>query len=131
MYSCRRTVKFVARIGLGTTLLAGLGTLASAGTIEGKVSQGDSIVYVDAISGKSFPAPTQKPVINQKGLAFGPHLMVVQAGTTVEFENDDNVQHNVFWPSVGGNKKLAHNMGTWPKGEKRPFKFDQAGVVLA
>jgi hypothetical protein len=39
------------------------------------------------------------------------------------------VQHNVFWPSVNGNKKFAHNLGTWPKGEKRPFKFDQAGVV--
>jgi hypothetical protein len=39
------------------------------------------------------------------------------------------VQHNVFWPSVGGNKKEAHNLGTWPKGERRSFKFDQPGVV--
>lgn len=109
--------------------LVGLETSLSAGTIEGKISQGDSIVYVDAIPGKTFPAPAQKPVISQKGLSFSPHLLVVQAGTTVEFENDDNVQHNVFWPSVGGNKKLAHNMGTWPKGERRPFKFDQGGVV--
>lgn len=50
-------------------------------------------------------------------------------GTTVEFQNDDSVQHNVFWPSISGNKKLSHNLGTWPKGEKRPYKFDQAGVV--
>ena len=110
-------------------LMSSLGTSARAGTIEGKVSPGSSVVYVDAVSGKSFPAPAQNPVINQKGLMFSPHLTVVQQGTTVEFENDDNVQHNVFWPSVGGNRKLAHNLGTWPKGEKRPFKFDQAGVV--
>ena len=28
-----------------------------AGTIEGKVSPGKSVVYVDAIAGKTFPAP--------------------------------------------------------------------------
>ncbi|MBZ5572605.1 MAG: carboxypeptidase regulatory-like domain-containing protein [Acidobacteriia bacterium] len=35
----------------------------------------------------------------------------------------------MFWLSVGGNKKLGHNLGTWPKGEKRPFKFDSPGAV--
>ena len=100
-----------------------------AGTIEGKVSSGNSVVYVDAIVGKTFPAPSEKPVIDQKGLKFTPAVLVVQVGTTVDFQNDDTVQHNVFWPSVGGNKKEAHNLGTWPKGEKRAFKFDQPGVV--
>jgi plastocyanin len=104
-------------------------TAAFAGTIEGKVSPGKSVVYVDAIAGKTFPAPAQKPVIDQKSLMFSPHVTVVQVGTTVEFQNDDTVQHNVFWPSIGGNKKEGHNLGTWPKGEKRPYKFDQPGVV--
>jgi plastocyanin len=106
-----------------------IGTTAFAGTIEGKTSPGNSVVFVDAISGKSFPAPTQEPVVSQKNLKFNPQLLVVQEGATIQFENDDSVQHNVFWPSVGGNKKLAHNLGTWPKGERRPFKFTQAGVV--
>jgi plastocyanin len=100
-----------------------------AGTIEGKVSPGGSVVYVDTIPGKTFPAPAQKALIDQKNLTFRPHLVVIQVGTTVEFQNDDSVQHNVFWPSVGGNRKLAHNMGTWPQGEKRPFQFDQPGAV--
>jgi plastocyanin len=104
-------------------------TAGFAGTIEGKVSPGKSVVYVDAISGKTFPASSQKPVMDQKGLVFTPHVMVVQQGTTVEFQNSDSVQHNVFWPSISGNKKEGHNLGTWPKGEKRPFKFDQPGVV--
>lgn len=106
-----------------------LGAAGVAGTIQGKTTPGNSVVYVDAIPGKTFPAPTQEPVLSQRGLAFNPHLLVVQEGTTVQFQNDDNVQHNVFWPSVGGNKKSAHNMGTWPTGEKRPFKFTQPGVV--
>lgn len=102
---------------------------AFAGTIEGKASPGKSVVYVDAIAGKTFPAPATKPVMDQKGLVFTPHLMVVQQGTTVEFLNSDTVQHNVFWPSVSGNKKEGHNLGTWPKGEKKAFKFDTPGVI--
>ncbi len=101
-----------------------------AGTLSGKVSgaSGKSVVYLDA-PGKTFPAPEKKPVMDQKGLLFQPHIMVVQQGTTVDFLNSDNVQHNVFWPSIGGDKKAGHNLGTWPKGEKRPFKFDHAGVA--
>ena len=104
---------------------------ASAGTISGQVSgvAGPSVVYVDTISGKTFPPATQHPVIDQKGLVFQPHLTAVQIGTTVDFLNSDSVAHNVFWASIGGNKKLAHNLGTWPKGEKKSFKFDTPGAV--
>jgi plastocyanin len=120
-----RNIVFVLVALLALTLAA------SAGSISGKVSgvNGESVVYVDAIAGKTFPAPTAKPVIDQKGLMFVPHIVVVQQGTTVEFLNSDKVAHNVFWPSVGGNKKLTHNLGTWPQGEKRPFKFDNPGAV--
>jgi plastocyanin len=115
---------------LGTIMLLPVfASLAFAGTIQGTVSSGNSVVYIDAIAGKTFPAPAQNPVIDQKGLKFNPAVLVVQIGTTVDFQNDDTVQHNVFWPSVGGNKKDGHNLGTWPKGEKRSFKFDQPGVV--
>src|SRR6266853_151802 len=104
---------------------------ASAGTISGQVSgvAGQSVVFVDTISGKTFPAPTQHPVIDQRGLVFQPHVTAVQVGTTVDFLNSDSVAHNVFWTSIGGNKRLSHNLGTWPKGEKKSFKFDSPGAV--
>ena len=113
------------------TVVAMMSVAASAGTISGKVSgvNGESVVYVEAIAGKTFPAPTAKPVIDQKGLMFAPHIVAVEQGTTVEFLNSDKVAHNVFWISVGGNKKLGHNLGTWPQGEKRPFKFDNPGSI--
>jgi plastocyanin len=112
-------------------ILVGLALASSAGTISGQVSgvAGASVVYVDTISGKTFPAPTQHPVIDQKGLVFQPHLTAAQVGTTVDFLNSDSVAHNVFWTSIGGNKKLNHNMGTWPKGERKSFKFDTPGAV--
>ncbi len=106
-----------------------------AGDIKGKVSvQGlksaeSIVVYVDAIPDKKFDAPTTKPVVDQAKMTFTPHVTAVQVGTTVEFLNSDPVGHNVYWPSVGGNKKLAHNLGTWPKGEKKSFEFNDPGVV--
>jgi plastocyanin len=116
---------------IALVIVAALAVAAHAGTVSGKVSgvAGESVVYVDTIAGKTFPAPTKQPVIDQKGLMFQPHIMVVQQGTTVDFLNSDSVAHNVFWTSIGGNKKLGHNLGTWPKGEKRSFKFDNPGAV--
>ena len=112
-------------------LIAGLSISLWAGDIEGKVSgmKGQSVVYLDAIAGKTFPAPKDQPIMDQKGLVFVPHIMAVQQGTTVQFLNSDTVQHNVFWTSIGSDKKAGHNLGTWPKGEKRSFTFDKAGVV--
>lgn len=104
--------------------------LATAGTITGKVAggSGSSVVYVD-FSGGNPEAPPQHFLMDQKGLQFKPHVLVVPVGGTVDFLNSDKVQHNVFWPSVGNDKKQAHNMGTWPQGEKRSFKFDKPGIV--
>jgi plastocyanin len=106
-----------------------------AGDIKGKVSaQGmhsaeNIAVYVDTIAGKTFEAPSQHALMDQKHMQFVPHVMVVLKGTTVDFLNSDPVGHNVFWPSVGGNKKLSHNLGTWPQGEKKSYQFSDLGAA--
>jgi plastocyanin len=106
-----------------------------AGDIKGKVTvQGlrsaeNIAVYVDAIPGKNFDAPAQHVVIDQRKMTFVPHVVAVLKGTTVDFLNSDPVGHNVYWPSISGNKKLAHNLGTWPKGEKKSFQFNDLGVA--
>jgi plastocyanin len=112
-------------------LIGGLCSAALAGNIEGKVTgmKGQSVVYLEAIAGKTFPAPAQRSVVAQTRLMFQPHILPVQQGSTVDFLNNDSVAHNVFWASVGGNKKLGHNLGTWPQNEKRSFKFDTVGAV--
>ena len=127
------------RVAVKAAIAAGL-TLAFVGAvkaneIKGKVSvQGiksaeNIAVYVDAIPDKKFDAPKEPIVIDQRKMAFIPHVVAVQQGTTVEFLNSDPVGHNVYWPSVSGNKKLAHNLGTWPRGEKKPFQFNDVGVA--
>jgi plastocyanin len=104
---------------------------AHAGDISGKVTAGKgvSVVYMEAVPGKTFPAPAKPLQMDQKSLLFQPHLLVAPVGSTVEFLNSDKVAHNIFWPAISGNKKLTHNLGTWPTGEKRPFKFETPGIV--
>jgi plastocyanin len=107
-----------------------LSCFASGGTLNGTVqAPGQSAVVLESIPAKSYPASTGKAVIDQSHLVFSPALLVIQKGTTVTFTNSDTAAHNIFWPSVSGNKKLAHNLGTFPKGESRSFKFDNPGNV--
>jgi plastocyanin len=98
-------------------------------TVQGIKSAENIAVYVDVIADKKFDAPKDHIVIDQRKMAFIPHVVAVQQGTTVDFLNSDPVGHNVYWPSVSGNKKLSHNLGTWPKGDKKPFQFNDVGVA--
>ncbi len=116
-------------------LCAILAGTAVAGEIKGNVTaQGmrspeGIVVYVDTVAGKTFTPPQEHSVMDQKKLTFIPHVLPVLKGTTVDFLNSDSVGHNVYWPSVSGNKKLAHNLGTWPQGVKKSFTFDEIGVA--
>ena len=128
-------VKTAAKAAVGVGLTLALVGVVKANEIKGKVSvQGiksaeNIAVYVDVIPDKKFDAAKDPVVIDQRKMAFVPHVVAVQQGTTVEFLNSDAVGHNVYWPSISGNKKLAHNLGTWPKGEKKPFQFNDVGVA--
>ena len=108
---------------------------AFAGDLKGKVSaQGirsseNIVVYIDSIGGQVFPKPTQHVMMDQLHLAFVPHVLPVLQGTTVDFKNDDAVGHNVFWPSVNHNRKLAGNLGTWPQGGIKSYTFNELGDV--
>jgi plastocyanin len=98
-------------------------------SVQGIKSAENIAVYVDAIADKKFDPPKDHVVVDQRKMAFVQHVVAVQQGTTVDFLNSDPVGHNVYWPSISGNKKLAHNLGTWPKGEKKPFQFNDVGAA--
>jgi plastocyanin len=128
-------LRIAAKAAIAASLALMLVGTIRANEIKGKVSvQGiksaeNIAVYVDVIADKKFDAPKDHIVIDQRKMAFIPHVVAVQQGTTVDFLNSDPVGHNVYWPSVSGNKKLSHNLGTWPKGDKKPFQFNDLGVA--
>ena len=127
--------RIAAKVAVAAGLVVAMANAGWANEIKGKVSvQGiksaeNIAVYVDVIADKKFDAPKDHVVIDQRKMAFIPHVVAVQLGTTVEFLNSDPVGHNVYWPSISGNKKLSHNLGTWPKGEKKPFQFNDLGTA--
>lgn len=102
----------------------------SAGTITGKVKvpgmrdHADVLVYIASAPGQFVPKET--PSVTQRGLKFEPHVLPVVVGTTVRFENEDDVQHNIFTPSASGD---FFNLGTWPKGQTRTYTFSKMGKV--
>ncbi len=113
-----------------------VGTAMSfAGGIKGHVtasgikSPASIAVYIDTIPGKTFNPPAKHVIMDQKNLKFVPHVLVVLKGSTVDFVNSDATLHNVFWPDIGGNRKLAHNLGTWPQGQHKSFTFDNLGAA--
>jgi plastocyanin len=131
MKTLRKMSLFVATLvaTLAVAALSWAGEVKGKVTVQGIRSAENIAVYVDAIPGKNFDPPAQHVVIDQRKMTFVPHVVVVAKGTTVDFLNSDAVGHNVYWPSISGNKKLAHNMGTWPKGVKKSFQFNDLGTA--
>jgi len=129
----------LVRVAANTAVAVGLSVAfagaSQANDIKGKVSvQGiksaeNIVVYVDTIPDQKFDSPKDHVTVDQVKMKFVPPVVAVQQGTTVEFLNSDSVGHNVYWPSISGNKKLSHNLGTWPKGERKPFQFNDVGVA--
>ncbi len=102
------------------------------GTITGKVKcrrvrhSGDTIVYIEEISGNKYPAPEEHGIVDQMNLIFVPHVIAVQKGTTVDFPNSDLVRHNVFSPPDCCNQ---FNLGTYDVGASKPVTFDKTCEV--
>lgn len=101
-----------------------------AGGVKGSVThasvkKAQTLVYIDDMPGKKFDPPATNPVMDQRGKAFLPHVLPVVVGTTVEFLNSDDFEHNVFSPDGE-----TYNLGNWGKGIKRPYTYKQPGVYV-
>ena len=89
------------------------------------VSRFPALVYIDHVDG-SFPPPKKNPHMSQKGMVFRPHILPILKGSTVDFTNDDTVDHNVFSPPGSA---TPFNLGIYGTGVKRTEKFDNLGEV--
>src|ERR1700679_3946692 len=74
---------------------------------------------------RSDPAnPGQIPQLVQKNKTFIPHILVVPAGSLVEFPNRDPFFHNVF--SLFEGKRF--DLGLYEAGTTRIVQFDKPGI---
>lgn len=73
--------------------------------------------------------PRSKPPVNvmvdQEGMRFHPDVVVVPAGSTVQFPNSDPIFHNIFSLS----KAQSFDLGYYPQGQSRTVRFSHPGIV--
>jgi plastocyanin len=100
-------------------------TVAGRVTIDGKRAA-DAVVYLERADGSAPPAAA-RAVMDQKNLAFSPRVLPVARGTTIEFTNSDDIQHNVFSPSAVADE---FDLGTYGPGAARSVTLDEPGEVL-
>ena len=76
------------------------------------------------LNGGSKPYPVRSEV-SQKNRMFHPHVLILPAGSSVDFPNQDNTQHHVysFSPAKTFNLKLYADK------PEAPVVFDQPGIV--
>ena len=86
---------------------------------------GGEVAAVAPDSSVTPPAsPVQNPRLVQKNKSFEPHILVVPAGSLVEFPNRDPFFHNVF--SLFEGKRF--DLGLYEAGTSRMVRFDRPGI---
>ena len=115
---------FALRLGILWLASAPAFAAELAGTVQvaGRATQ-HAVVWLEA-SDTPAAAPG-KAVLDQRNLAFMPHVLAVRVGTIVDFPNNDKVFHNVF--SFRDGKKF--DLGMYPKGAVKPIRFDKPGLA--
>ncbi|MFQ5863346.1 MAG: hypothetical protein ACE5IC_09540 [Candidatus Brocadiales bacterium] len=89
----------------------------------------DAVVYIKGMQrGKTFARFLEEktPFIDQKGVAFVPHVLIVPVGSTVELRNTDPEMHNLHSYSV---KNASFNEGIPSAGKPIRKRFDYVEVV--
>jgi plastocyanin len=107
-------------LALGSTARAEGGTISGTVDVQPAKYLAETVVYLKAVPGAYKPGERE---MDQKGLTFIPHILLVTQGDTVKFLNHDNVAHNVYSPD-----NEAYNLGTFKENEVRTHTFAKAGV---
>lgn len=123
----RRTLAPLAAAAALAAVSVPLAAAAEAGgAVAGKVAvqparfQDETVVYLADVPGTWKP---RTHAMDQRGMKFLPLVLTVTAGDSVDFLNNDGVEHNVFSPDQD-----AFNLGTFQSGDKRSHLFDAPGV---
>lgn len=85
----------------------------------------DVAVFAESSTASSAPAGT-RALMDQVGQRFVPHILVVQAGTEVDFPNSDTVAHHVYSFSHPNHFKLPIYKGH----AHPPVRFEERGIVI-
>jgi plastocyanin len=110
------------------TLTATFVLAQKAGTAHKHAASGtlaNVVLWLSPVDGPMPPvAPRSNLRMVQKNKEFTPHLLVIPAGSSVEFPNLDPFFHNVF--SLFDGKRF--DLGLYEAGSTRSVRFEREGV---
>jgi plastocyanin len=93
-------------------------------TSDGRPLAG-AVLTIHSLTGNDLPGVPVNAVMDQVNRAFVPDLLVIPAGSTVEFPNSDSVSHQIYSFSAARKFQLPLYRGKpYP-----PVHFDQVGLV--
>ena len=101
------------------------GKMKGAVKVKGLRTPENVLVYLTKAPSATEDLSKLKFVMDQRNLEFIPHVLPVLVGATVDFPNNDKVDHNVF--SMSRTKKF--NLGSYPAGQSKSVVFDKPGIV--
>ena len=85
-----------------------------------------AVVYLE--KGPAAALESREPVraqMDQRNETFLPHVLAIDAGTLVDFPNNDTTYHNVF--SLSKTRKF--DLGRYARGKSKSIRFERPGVV--
>jgi plastocyanin len=86
--------------------------------VDGKGDLQNVIVFVsEGLGDRTFDAPSQPVVVEQKGCMYQPHVLAVRANQKLELVNDDATSHNIH-PQPANNRE-------WNKAEPPGTKMEE------
>ena len=122
---------------VGPLALVAASTIAAtvSGTIEIDGSSGSArhnkadysgvVVWLTSPATSSAHISAKRAMILQRGKKFDPHILPIEAGTSVDFPNLDPIFHNAFSNFDG----QIFDIGLYPPGQTKTVKFGRTGVV--
>ena len=101
------------------------GNIKGAVKVKGLRTPENILVYLSKAPPAAEDLSKAKFVMDQRNLEFVPQVLPILVGATVDFPNNDKVDHNVF--SMSRTKKF--NLGSYTAGESKSVVFDKPGIV--
>jgi plastocyanin len=101
------------------------GTITGIVKVQGLRTPENVMVYLTKAPSAAEGLSKAELAMDQRNLEFIPHVLPVLVGSTVQFPNNDKVDHNIF--SMSRTKKF--NLGSYKPGENKTMVFDKPGIV--
>src|SRR5947207_1575236 len=107
-----------------TVTVTGVVEVAKSASQKTAPNSADVAVWLTPVGEAQGSVPKKKFTLVQKNKTFEPHVLVVSAGSEVDFPNKDPFFHNVF--SLFDGKRF--DLGLYEAGTSKSLRFDHPGI---